>query len=101
MRAVAGHRIAAFTLSVLTLAVVIAIAMPAAASARSSYQWPRVDERGYLTGCDATSGNAALCRCQLRWLERRYTYKQFTGLYLHHRKTLILALTKASLACIK
>jgi hypothetical protein len=96
------QRLASLRFGVVTLAAVIALGAASTASARGSYVWPSADQRAYQAGCARTSGgNVALCRCQMKWLERRYSYRQMSALYLHHRKALILAITKASLACIK
>ena len=70
------------------------------ATARSANRWPAAFERSFLVNCNATSGGlVAACRCELRWLERRYTYRQITTIYLRDQARVIRILRRAALAC--
>lgn len=96
-----GERRTSFRLGVLTLTALIAIATASTTSASTSNQWPLKAQLGYLAGCEKSSHNLALCGCQLKWLERRYTKPQFDALLLHHRRMFNLVVAKASVACLK
>lgn len=70
------------------------------AAAQSENRWPTVFEQSFLVSCNATSGGrTADCRCELRWLERRYTYGQINTIYLHDLPRARRILTRAALAC--
>ncbi len=70
------------------------------AAARSENRWPAAFEESFLVSCKATSGGlVASCRCELRWLEQRYTYGQITNIYLRDKPRARRILTRAALAC--
>jgi hypothetical protein len=65
-------------------------------------RWPAIQERAFLVNCNATSGGKiAACRCELQWLERRYTYAQVATMYLHNRNRMVAIILRASAACIQ
>jgi hypothetical protein len=86
-------------LAALVLAVALAFGS-SASTARGASGWPASFERSFLASCNATSGGRlAACRCELRWLERRYTYRQISTIFLRDRGRLLKVVTRAALAC--
>ncbi len=70
------------------------------AAAQSENRWPAVFEESFLVNCKAASGGlVAGCRCELRWLEKRYTYRQITTIFLRDQPRARRILTRAALAC--
>jgi hypothetical protein len=70
------------------------------AAAQSENRWPAVFEQSFLVSCKVTSGGlVASCRCELRWLEKRYTYGQLNNIYLRDKPRARRILTRAALAC--
>ena len=82
-------------------AAVLTLALSAgAASARNESRYPASFEQAFLRSCNATSGGrTAACRCELRWLERRYTYRQIVSIFLHDKARLLRIITRAATAC--
>jgi hypothetical protein len=67
--------------AVLSVAWISAAVRPASATAN---RWPVASEHSFLRNCYLTSGGRiASCRCELAWLERRFTYRGITAIYLH------------------
>ena len=63
---------------------VLAGAASTSAAAAPAYVYPAAFERAFMSSCSQTSGGmTAKCRCVLRWIERRYSYRQFVSIYLH------------------
>jgi hypothetical protein len=83
------------------LGLVIALAAACAdASAASTYRYPPAFERSFLASCNASSGGmTTMCRCALRWIERRYTYRQFVSMYLHDATRMRRIMVRAAYAC--
>ena len=71
--------------TVATAAILSALALGAVgATAAPAYQYPAAFERSFLASCNAAShGLNAKCLCALRWIERRYTYRQIVTIFLH------------------
>ena len=70
------------------------------ASARAENHWPAAAEHSFLVNCYRTSGgNVAGCKCELRWLERRFTINQITSIFLHDPMRTRRIIVKAALAC--
>ena len=89
---------------VVAAAILLALGTCSAAAATrdASPRWPRNAERSFITSCDATSGGAvAFCRCELQWIERRYSYTQITSIYLHNTTRLRATLLRAAAACVQ
>ena len=64
---------------VLSLAVAGAVAALGVHLARNHFErYPPGAETAFLTQCEHT-GSAQLCGCVLHALEKRYTYKEFSG----------------------
>lgn len=84
-------------------ATVISLGVTAAtAGARSAGTYPPQFEHQFMRGCGATSGGrVALCRCALRWLERRYSYAALISLYRLHPVRYRRVAVRAVLACIR
>lgn len=64
----------------LSVLVGIAVALFGINLARNHFErYPPGAERAFLVQCERT-GSAQTCGCVLHALERRYTYKEFTGI---------------------
>jgi hypothetical protein len=64
----------------LSVLVGIAVALFGINVARNHFErYPPGAERAFLLQCERT-GSAQTCGCVLHALERRYTYKEFTGI---------------------
>jgi hypothetical protein len=62
--------------------------------------WPAVEEKSFLVNCNATSGGQLpRCRCELLWLERRFTYGKIATIYLHDQTRLRAILLRGLAAC--
>jgi len=86
----------------LLAAVLPVVWMSAAAGPASAApnRWPVAGEHSFLRSCYLTSGGRiAGCRCELAWLERRFTYRGITALYLHDQIRLRPILVHAALSC--
>jgi hypothetical protein len=71
------------------------------AAAQGENRWPTVFEQSFLASCKAASGGlVAVCRCELRWLEKRYTYGQLNNIYLRDKRQVRRIFTRAALACM-
>lgn len=71
-----------------------------AATARPENRWPPAAERAFLTNCYRTSGgDVAGCKCELHWLERRFTTKQIASIFLHDPVRARKIIVKSALAC--
>jgi hypothetical protein len=71
-----------------------------AATARTANKWPAAAEHAFLVNCYRTSGGrVAACKCELHWLERRYTLKQISSIFLHDPVRSQRIILKAALAC--
>jgi len=71
-----------------------------AASASSQARYPAAFETSFMRSCNATSGGmTAACRCELRWLERHYSYRQVVTIFLHDKARMLRIVTRAALAC--
>jgi hypothetical protein len=65
---------------VLSLLVGVAVALFGINLARNHFErYPPGAERAFLLQCEH-SGSAQTCGCVLNALEKRYTYKEFTGI---------------------
>ena len=65
---------------VLSLLVGVAVALFGINLARNHFErYPPGAERAFLVQCERT-GSAQTCGCVLNALEKRYTYKEFTGI---------------------
>lgn len=65
---------------VLSLLVGVAVALFGINLARNHFErYPPGAERAFLVQCER-SGSAQTCGCVLNALEKRYTYKEFTGI---------------------
>jgi hypothetical protein len=83
--------------AVLSVAWISAAVGPASATPN---RWPLASEHSFLRSCYLTSGGRiAGCRCELAWLERRFTYRGITALYLHDQTRLRPILAHAALSC--
>ena len=69
------------------------------AAAQSESRWPTVFEQSFLDSCKKSGFPVATCRCELRWLEKRYTYGQLTNMYQRDKPRFRRILTRAVLAC--
>jgi hypothetical protein len=87
--------------SLAALVVFLALSVGSSvATARSENRWPAVQEHAFLVNCYATSGGkVAACRCELRWLERRYTYRQIATIFLHDQPRMRRIIIRAARAC--
>ena len=84
-------------------AVLAALAVGAVgATAAPAYQYPAAFERSFLSSCNAAShGLSAKCLCALRWIERRYTYRQIVTIYLHDPSRMRSIMVSAVRACTR
>ena len=79
---------------------VIAASLAGAAGARSSYRWPRYEERDFILSCAGKPGNSVtFCTCTLRWIEKRYSYSRITYIFNNQPFVLARILKRASMAC--
>jgi hypothetical protein len=86
-------------LVLLVVAVCLLVAAGAATAARAS-RWPAAEERAYMSNCKRTShGQAAMCLCTLRALERRYTDRQVSALFLNKPAQFTTIMRRTVLAC--
>ena len=86
-------------LAVMTVLAALAVASSAGAALRQS-RWPASFERAFLVNCTATSnGMTSACQCELRALERRYTYRQLATIYLHDQVRLRAILLRTARTC--
>lgn len=75
-------------------------AFTAPAGTATSSPWPAVQERAFLANCKITShGNVTGCRCELHWLEARYSFRQISTIYLHDKRRMIRIMLRAAAAC--
>ena len=75
-----GSRAALIVIIVLSLAVAGAVAALGVHLARNHFErYPPGAERAFLVQCER-SGSAQTCGCVLNALEKRYTYKEFSGI---------------------
>ncbi len=83
------------------LVVFLALSLGAsAATARTENRWPAAAEQSFLANCYRTShGNVAGCKCELHWLERRYTIDQIAKVFLHDPVRTRKIVVQAALAC--
>ena len=71
------------------------------ATARTENKWPAPAEHSFLVNCYRTSGgNVAGCKCELHWLERRYTINQISTIFLHDPVRARKIILKSALACL-
>jgi len=82
--------------------VVLALFTASSAGAQSSYDYPASFERAFMASCNASSGGmTSMCRCALRWIERRYTYRQIAWIFLHDKARMRKIMTSAAYACVR
>jgi hypothetical protein len=64
-----------------TAAMIAALALaalaPGATSSPSGLRYPSSVKSSFVKGCVNGGGSKAACKCVLRKMERRYSYKQF------------------------
>jgi hypothetical protein len=83
----------------LVVAVCVLVAAGSSTAARAS-RWPAAEEKAYMSNCKRTShGQAAICLCTLRALERRYTDRQIATLYLKKPAQFTAVMRRTVLAC--
>jgi hypothetical protein len=86
--------------AILAITVTACLATASLATARTASRWPASAERSFLANCKVTShGNATGCRCELRWLEARYSLNQIGSMYLHDKSRLLRTMVRAATAC--
>jgi hypothetical protein len=87
----------------ITLALALAfLTVAPVSSAHGDKRWPAASEHSFLVNCDATShGKVAACRCELRWLERRYSVNQIARLLLDDAGKLRVVLLRAARTCLR
>ena len=72
------------------------------AAARTAYDYPSSFERAFMSSCNTSSGGmTSMCRCALRWIERRYTYRQISWIYVHDRARMRKIMVNAAYACVR
>lgn len=72
------------------------------ATAQAANRYPAVFEQAFLRSCSATSGGkTAMCRCALRWIERRYPYRRIIAIYLHDTARMRRVMFSAVFACTR
>jgi hypothetical protein len=82
--------------------VVLALIVAPSASARSTYDYPSSFERAFMSSCNASSGGmTSMCRCALRWIERRYTYRQIAWIFVHDKARMRKIMVNAAYACVR
>jgi hypothetical protein len=87
------------SLAAITLFVTLLVASSADSAVRLP-RWPASFERSFLVNCNATShGMIAACRCELRSLERHFTFRHLATIFLHDQVRLRAIVTRAALAC--
>ena len=89
---------------VVSIALFFALSACSAASAtrNAATRWPAQGEHSFIVSCTATSGGAtAACRCELQWLERRYTYSRIISIYLKDQMRMRAAILRGAAACVK
>jgi hypothetical protein len=88
-------------LAAASAALVLSLGAPAAFGG-ATYQWPLIQERAFIANCNRTSGGmGAYCRCELRWLEARYTFRQISALYLSGGTQLRRVVLRSAAACLR
>lgn len=64
-----------------TAAMIAALALaalaPGASSSASGLRYPSSVKSAFVKGCVEGGGSRAACKCVLRKMERRYSYRQF------------------------
>ena len=86
-------------LVLLVVVVCVLVAAGSAAAARAS-RWPAAEEKAYMSNCKRTShGQTAVCLCTLRALERHYTDRQISSLYLSKPAQFTAIMRRTVLAC--
>ena len=91
------RRAAAASLAVFAFGVASSTALGA-----SAQRWPAVQERAFVANCVRTSGGmGAYCRCELHWLEARYTFRQISALYLNGGVRLRRVVLRSAAACVR
>ena len=84
---------------VLALTLVVLVAAGSATAARTA-RWPAAEEKAYMSNCKRTShGMAAMCLCTLRALERKYTDRQISALFLKKPTQFTALMRRTVLAC--
>ena len=84
------------------LVVLVLCSAASAATRQAANRWPANQERPFVASCNVTSGGqTAMCRCELRWLERRYTYSKIAAIYLHSRTRMVAIILRASADCLQ
>ena len=82
--------------------IVLALIVAPSASARGTYDYPSSFERAFMASCNASSGGkTSMCRCALRWIERRYTYRKLSWIYIHDKARMRKIMTNAAYACVR
>lgn len=80
----------------------LALFAASGAGARSSHDYPASFERAFMASCNASSGGmTSMCRCALRWIELRYTYRQIAWIYVHDKARMRKIMTNAAYACVR
>ena len=87
---------------VLATVLLALLAGSSTAGARSAYDYPSSFERAFMSSCNASSGGmTSMCRCALRWIERRYTYRQISWIYVHDTARMRKIMVSAAYACVR
>jgi hypothetical protein len=83
------------------IAVLLTLTVSAStAAAQAENKWPAAAEHSFLVNCYRTSGGkVAGCKCELRWLERRYTIDQISHIFLTDPVRTRKIILKSTLAC--
>src|SRR5215208_3915087 len=61
----------------LTAVLAIAAVAPAAGGSPSGLRYPSSVKAEFVRGCVKGGGSKAACKCVIRKMERRYSYRQF------------------------
>jgi len=84
---------------VLALTVCV-LAAAGSATAASATRWPAPEEKAYMSNCKRTShGMTAICLCTLRALERKYTERQISALFLKKPAQFTTIMRRTVLSC--
>jgi hypothetical protein len=81
--------------------VVLALLAASSASAQTASDYPPSFERAFMSSCNASSGGmTSMCRCALRWIERRYTYRKLAWIYAHDKARMRKIMVSSASACV-
>lgn len=85
---------------VASLAAVLLVTVCAVSANAQLSRWSAGQERNFVAGCTATRvATLSDCRCELQWLEKRYSYATLASIVVRDRTRAYGIMARGAIAC--